>query len=695
MSTSSNSCSCCPSIKTLPSNDVQEIRAKFLTFTDGLVAVGDEGHLLPPQCSRFINKYHHFRFRDDDVLVMTFPRSGTTWTQELVWCMTHNMDLDTAASTPLPLRSPFIEFDALTHPGHGVEEILSQQFAERHPGQDPKQVGVFLDSAECAKSPRTLHTHLPFSLLPPCLLDTCKVVYVARNPRDTCVSYYYHQRLMKSAEYVGNFAEFVDLWCRNLVLQAPYWGHVSEAWERRDHPNFLWLYYEDMKENLPRELRRLDNFLGTGLTEDQLGQLTQHGSFSRMKNSTATNFSINPTMAKAMMTNDKSSFVRKGTTGDWVSHFTPELEAKFKVWETSGGEVAKQAAFSHSCSSLPSHHTRLLCITGLRISDVMVAHRCILLLVTILTFLRYSDARCNSNQIECRVGSRCVSYTQVCTSSRNCNDGSDEDPEICKFWEYDDSSCGRNRGKFYRGFGECLTAKDACRRYPSSLDTRICKIVASGKLVYNPQPEPTPEPTPEPRPAAGMNVSEEIMSNLSTAVNTTLRSDHHQCPMLYVPVGQMCIAFFSPAKVSWAEARQFCLSIYGDLISFTNTESYGMILNYMKEALLTSSYWLGGRYDMDTNSWAWVHDDSPMPLGSPYWTMKYSASCVPRSPPHTDPFSSPADPLPGAPCYHYLQAPSQRKLGWCSAMTYENFYYISDEECEAIHSPLCLLNHHD
>ncbi|KAK3878984.1 hypothetical protein Pcinc_016428 [Petrolisthes cinctipes] len=95
---------------------------------------------------------------------------------------------------------------------------------------------------------------------------------------------------------------------------------------------------------------------------------------------------------------------------------------------------------------------------------------------------------------------------------------------------------------------------------------------------------------------------------------------------------------------------------------------------------------------MDTNSWAWVHDDSPMPLGSPYWTMKYSASCVPRSPPHTDPFSSPADPLPGAPCYHYLQAPSQRKLGWCSAMTYENFYYISDEECEAAHSPLCLLN---
>ncbi|KAK4328254.1 hypothetical protein Pmani_001372 [Petrolisthes manimaculis] len=135
-----------------------------------------------------------------------------------------------------------------------------------------------------------------------------------------------------------------------------------------------------------------------------------------------------------------------------------------------------------------------MCITGLRISDVMVGHRCILLLVTILTFLRYSDARCNSNQIECRDGSRCIPYNQVCTNSRNCNDGSDEDPEICKFWKYDDNSCGGNTGQFYDrlSYSGCHTAQEACRRFPSTLDERICKIVASRKLVYNTQPEPTP-----------------------------------------------------------------------------------------------------------------------------------------------------------------------------------------------------------
>ncbi|KAK3878980.1 hypothetical protein Pcinc_016424 [Petrolisthes cinctipes] len=150
---------------------------------------------------------------------------------------------------------------------------------------------------------------------------------------------------------------------------------------------------------------------------------------------------------------------------------------------------------SHSCSSLPSHHTLLLCIIGLRISDVMVAHRCILLVI-ILTFLRYSHARCSSSQIECRDGSKCISYNQVCVpaSGRHCNDGSDEDPEICKFWKYDDGLCGTNRGKFYDNlrFSGCHTAQVACQRFPTDLDERICKIVASGKLVYIPQPEPRP-----------------------------------------------------------------------------------------------------------------------------------------------------------------------------------------------------------
>ena len=35
-----------------------------------------------------------------------------------------------------------------------------------------------------------IKSHLTFEMLPPALLDTCKVVYVCRNPKDTVVSFY-------------------------------------------------------------------------------------------------------------------------------------------------------------------------------------------------------------------------------------------------------------------------------------------------------------------------------------------------------------------------------------------------------------------------------------------------------------------------------------------------------------------------
>lgn len=95
------------------------------------------------------------------------------------------------------------------------------------------------------------------------------------------------------------------------VLQGPYWSHIREAWERRDHPNLFWLYYEDMIEDLPRELKRLDHFLGTGLTQDQLTKLAQHGSFSSMKKNPCTNFTLSHSLSDNRFTKEKN-FVRKG-----------------------------------------------------------------------------------------------------------------------------------------------------------------------------------------------------------------------------------------------------------------------------------------------------------------------------------------------------------------------------------------------
>ena len=88
-------------------------------------------------------------------------------------------------------------------------------------------VDWMIDSVEfTAKlpSPRVIKSHLPFEFLPPKLLDTCKVIYVGRNPKDTCVSYYHHHLSIKE-EYKleGSFSDFANIYLQGILEYGSYW----------------------------------------------------------------------------------------------------------------------------------------------------------------------------------------------------------------------------------------------------------------------------------------------------------------------------------------------------------------------------------------------------------------------------------------------------------------------------------------
>lgn len=64
--------------------------------------------------------------------------------------------------------------------------------------------------------PRFIKTGLPLSLLPPNLLQTgCKIIYIARNPKDVAVSYYHFSRYLKIVDYPGDFLTFWNLFKSN------------------------------------------------------------------------------------------------------------------------------------------------------------------------------------------------------------------------------------------------------------------------------------------------------------------------------------------------------------------------------------------------------------------------------------------------------------------------------------------------
>ena len=72
-------------------------------------------------------------------------------------------------------------------------------------------------------SPRVIKTHLPLEFLPPKLLDTCKVIFVSRNPKDACVSFYHHHTLLPDYHFKGDFSDFANLYLKGAVEYGDYW----------------------------------------------------------------------------------------------------------------------------------------------------------------------------------------------------------------------------------------------------------------------------------------------------------------------------------------------------------------------------------------------------------------------------------------------------------------------------------------
>ena len=255
-----------------------------------------------------------FTARPDDVFIVSYPKSGTTWMQQIVRLIRNNGIQSDAKITEVV---PWLEgSDA---PGFGC----SMQLCD----------------VEKMSSPRAFKTHLPISMIPSGP-DAPLYIYVARNPKDVAVSLYsFAAQLFKSSVGVVPFSWeiFLMMFISGNLWYGSWFDHVLGWWEHKDKPNVLLVQYEDMQRDLPSMVKRVADFMGCDLTQEALDVIVRQCTFDSMRSNPSTNYSwlgqsVNEAYS-SFNSNPTSSndveFLRKGTVGDWKNYFTPEQSAQF------------------------------------------------------------------------------------------------------------------------------------------------------------------------------------------------------------------------------------------------------------------------------------------------------------------------------------------------------------------------------
>lgn len=84
------------------------------------------------------------------------------------------------------------------------------------------------------------------------------------------------------------------------------------------------MFYEDLKFDLASSLKKLADFLGHPLSDEDLPKLMQHLSFESVKKNPAINMKIIPS-------ENEAPFIRRGQVGG-NSEMTAEMSKKFDEW---------------------------------------------------------------------------------------------------------------------------------------------------------------------------------------------------------------------------------------------------------------------------------------------------------------------------------------------------------------------------
>lgn len=229
-----------------------------------------EACVLPKSFAVHANEFRDFLVRKEDIWVVSFPKSGTTWVQNIIWQLKNGLQF---TKEPISLNdAQFLEWPMY---GKSVDQRLKQRLDSLFPNS--------LDELNRAPSPRIIKSHLPPHLLPVQLWTVRpKIIYIVRNPKDAVCSLYHMVRNDFNKPNL-TWPEHYERFLTNSNWYMPYGAHVKSFWEFRHLDHFLFLQYEQLSANRVDGLKKIATFLGCKYDHDQLNNLSTYISFDNMQ----------------------------------------------------------------------------------------------------------------------------------------------------------------------------------------------------------------------------------------------------------------------------------------------------------------------------------------------------------------------------------------------------------------------------
>lgn len=291
-----------------------------------------EGSIAWPRKVREIHN-HHFdstiwndlQFRDDDIVVSTYAKAGTTWMQQMIAQMMFSGDPDIAVAE----MSPWMDL--------------------RVP---PKEVK--LPEVESQTHRRFLKTHLPVDAL--VYSPMAKYIYIGRDARDVVWSMYNHHVNANQLWYdalndtpgrVGPPIapppdDILVYWNEWLERDGhpfwPFWENVRSWWAIRELPNLLLVHFSDLKRDMPGQMRRIARFLDIPIDESRWASILEYCSFEWMK----ANAVKSVPLGGAFWDAGAEVFINKGVNGRWRDVLNDEQSAAYEA--LSEVELGKECA---------------------------------------------------------------------------------------------------------------------------------------------------------------------------------------------------------------------------------------------------------------------------------------------------------------------------------------------------------------